>query len=140
MAIALLAGSYLVLNQTIYLDLGLFQLQLASQLMAIEDLLTLYAMLAGVSDPIRKLANVHSKIQRAAAAADRICALMDREPQVVERPGAIEPAAAPPGDRVRGRRFQLRRTAGAVSTGSRSRSATARPSPWSAPTAAARRP
>ena len=49
--------------------------------MAIEDLLTLYAMLAGVSDPIRKLANVHSKIQRAAAAADRICALMDRAPQ-----------------------------------------------------------
>ena len=79
-AIALLAGSYLVLNQTIYLDLGLFQIQLASQVMAIEDLLTLYAMLAGASDPIRKLANVHSKIQRAAAAADRICALMDREP------------------------------------------------------------
>ena len=70
-AIALLAGSYLVLKKTIFLQLGPFQLQLASQLMAIEDLLTLYAMLAGISDPIRKLANVHSKIQRAAAAADR---------------------------------------------------------------------
>ena len=34
-AIALLAGSYLVLNRTIYLDLGLFQLQLAAQPMAI---------------------------------------------------------------------------------------------------------
>ena len=56
--------------------------------MTIEDLLTLYAMLAGVSDPIRKLSNVHSKIQRAAAAADRICALMDREPQVVDKPSA----------------------------------------------------
>ena len=56
---------------------------------------TLYAVLAGASDPIRKLANVHSKLQRAAAAADRICALMDREPQVVERAAAIEPAAAP---------------------------------------------
>ena len=63
-AIALLAGSYLVLNRTIYLDLGLFKLQLAAQPMAIEDLLTLYAMLAGISDPVRKLANVHSKIQR----------------------------------------------------------------------------
>ena len=30
-AIALLAGSYLVLNQTIYLNLGLFKLQLAAQ-------------------------------------------------------------------------------------------------------------
>ena len=89
-AIALLAGSYLVLNKTIYLGLGPFQIQLASQVMAIEELLTLYAMLAGASDPIRKLSNVHSKLQRAAAASDRICDLMDREPQVVERPAAIE--------------------------------------------------
>jgi len=83
-AIALLAGSYLVLKETTSLNLGLFKLQLASQLMSIQDLLTLYTMLAGASDPIRKLANVHSKIQRAAAAADRICALMDREPKVSE--------------------------------------------------------
>jgi ATP-binding cassette, subfamily B, bacterial MsbA len=80
--IALLAGSYLVLYHTIYLNLGLFRLQLASEPMAIQDLFTLYTMLAGASDPIRKLANVHSKIQRAAAAADRICALMDRSPKV----------------------------------------------------------
>ncbi len=84
-AIALLAGSYLVLNRTIYLELGLFRIQLAAQPMAIQDLLTLYAWLAGVSDPIRKLANVHSKIQRASAAADRICAMMDRTPRVVDR-------------------------------------------------------
>jgi subfamily B ATP-binding cassette protein MsbA len=83
-AIALLAGSYLVLKQTIYLNLGLFQLQLAAQEMSIQDLLTLYTMLAAASDPIRKLANVHNKIQRAAAAADRICGLMDRAPKVSE--------------------------------------------------------
>jgi ABC-type multidrug transport system fused ATPase/permease subunit len=84
-AIALLAGSYLVLNRTEFLNLGIFRLQLAAQPMAIQDLLTLYAWLAGVSDPIRKLANVHSKIQRASAAADRICALMDRTPQIIDR-------------------------------------------------------
>jgi ABC-type multidrug transport system fused ATPase/permease subunit len=89
-AIALLAGTYLVLKKTIYLSLGPVQIQLASQVMAIEELLTLYAFLAGASDPIRKLSNVHSKIQRAAAASDRICALMDREPQVVEHPAAVE--------------------------------------------------
>ena len=89
-AIALLAGSYLVLGKTIYLHLGPFRVQLASQVMAIQELLTLYAMLGGASDPIRKLSNVHSKLQRAAAASDRICALMDREPRVVEPPGAIE--------------------------------------------------
>jgi ABC-type multidrug transport system fused ATPase/permease subunit len=88
-AIALLAGSYLVLNRTIYLELGLFRLQLASQPMAIQDLLALYAVLAGVSDPIRKLANVHSKIQRASAAADRICALMDRSPSIVDGKNAV---------------------------------------------------
>ena len=87
-AIALLAGSYLVLRKTMFLDLGLFKLQLASQRMEIQDLLTLYAWLAGVSDPIRKLANVHSKIQRASAAADRICALMDRTPRVLDRKDA----------------------------------------------------
>lgn len=80
--IALLAGSYLVLKQTIYLNLGFFKIQLAAQEMSIQDLLTLYAMLAAASDPIRKLANVHSKIQRASAAADRICSLMDRSPRV----------------------------------------------------------
>jgi ABC-type multidrug transport system fused ATPase/permease subunit len=88
-SIALLAGSYLVLNGTIFLDLGIVKLQLASQRMMIEDLLYLYATLAGISDPVRKLANVHSRIQRAAAAADRICALMDRRPQVADPPGAI---------------------------------------------------
>jgi ABC-type multidrug transport system fused ATPase/permease subunit len=88
-SIALLAGSYLVLKRRIDLDLGLFKLQLAGQRMAIEDLLYLYATLAGISDPVRKLANVHSRIQRASAAADRICALMDRRPQVADKPSSI---------------------------------------------------
>ena len=88
-SIALLAGSYLVLKDTIFLDLGIIRLQLASQPMAIEDLLYLYAMLAGISDPVRKLANVHSRIQRAAAAADRICTLMDRKPEVADKPKAL---------------------------------------------------
>ncbi len=87
-SIALLSGSYLVLRGTTFVDLGLFKLTLASEPMAIEDLLSIYAMLAGITDPVRKLANVHSKIQRAAAASDRICAMMDREPVVVDRPQA----------------------------------------------------
>ena len=70
--------------------------------MEIEDLLTLYAMLGGISDPVRKLANVHSKIQRAAAASDRICALMDRRPEVADKPKADPPRLpSPRGDRVR---------------------------------------
>ncbi len=88
-SIALLSGSYLVLNHTTAIDFGLFKLQLSSRPLEIEDLLTLYAMLAGISDPVRKLANVHSKIQRASAAADRICALMDRRPEVADKPRAV---------------------------------------------------
>jgi ATP-binding cassette, subfamily B, bacterial MsbA len=88
-SIALMSGAYLVLRESRFLDLGFFRLQLASEPMTIEQLLTLYVMLAGVSDPLRKLSNVHSKIQRAAAASDRICSLMDREPTVIERPGAV---------------------------------------------------
>ncbi len=88
-SIALLSGSYLVLYHATSINFGLFRLQLASKPLQIEDLLTLYAMLAGISDPVRKLANVHSKLQRAAAAADRICILMDRRPEVADKPRAI---------------------------------------------------
>jgi ATP-binding cassette, subfamily B, bacterial MsbA len=88
-SIALLSGAYLVLYHAMAIDFGLFKLQLASRPMEIEDLLTLYAMLGGISDPVRKLANVHSKVQRASAAADRICALMDRRPEVADKPKAI---------------------------------------------------
>ena len=88
-SIALLSGAYLVLYHTMAIDFGLFKLQLASSPIEIEDLLALYAMLGGISDPVRKLANVHSKVQRAAAAADRICTLMDRRPEVADKPKAI---------------------------------------------------
>ena len=87
-SIALLSGSYLVLYHTTSINFGLFRLQLAARPLEIEDLLTIYAMLAMVADPVRKLANVHSKLQRAAAAADRICALMDRTPEVTDKPRA----------------------------------------------------
>jgi ATP-binding cassette, subfamily B, bacterial MsbA len=88
-SIALLSGAYLVLYQTTAIDFGWFKLQLASRPIEIEDLLTLYAMLGGISDPVRKLANVHSKVQRASAAADRICVLMDRQPEVSDKPKAV---------------------------------------------------
>ena len=72
-----------------------------------------------ISDPIRKLANVHSKIQRAAAASDRICALMDRQPQVADKPTAVAPAPAPAVDRVR------RTSASATTAATRSSGASA---------------
>ncbi len=43
-----------------------------------------YGSLAGVSDPARRLSEVFSKLQRAAAAADRVYQALDREPTVCD--------------------------------------------------------
>ncbi len=63
---ALLGGSYMVLHHQF----------------DPETLLTLYAFLAAVADPVRKLSSVFTRIQSGAAAADRIFAFLDRQPRV----------------------------------------------------------
>jgi ABC-type multidrug transport system fused ATPase/permease subunit len=45
-------------------------------------LMTFYALLAGMSDPIRKAFSVYGRVQRGVAAAERIFAAMDRQPAV----------------------------------------------------------
>jgi len=75
---ALLAGAYLVLRH----DTRLFGLQMTSQPMEAETLLQLYALLAAIADPVRKLSSVYTRLQSGWAAADRIFAVMDRQPRV----------------------------------------------------------
>jgi len=77
-SLALLAGAYLVLSG----EKRLFGVTLASQPLEAEALLSLYAVLIGMADPVRKLSSVYTKLQSAAAACDRIYAVMDRPPQV----------------------------------------------------------
>jgi subfamily B ATP-binding cassette protein MsbA len=77
-AMALLAGAYLVLNHTRKLG----PLTMTNQPMDAESLLTLYAFLAAIADPVRKLSSVYTRLQSGAAAADRIFAFMDRQPRV----------------------------------------------------------
>jgi ATP-binding cassette subfamily B protein/subfamily B ATP-binding cassette protein MsbA len=77
-AAALLAGSYLVLNHRTHL----FGLRMTMQPLDAESLLQLYALLAAIADPVRKLSSVYTKIQSGAAAADRIFTFMDRQPKV----------------------------------------------------------
>src|SRR5436305_13472712 len=48
-----------------------------------EQLLQLYALLAAIADPVRKLSSVYTRIQSGAAASDRIFAFMDRQPKVL---------------------------------------------------------
>ena len=52
------------------------------QRMEPETLLQLYILLAAIADPVRKLSSVYTKIQSGYAAADRIFAVMDRQPRV----------------------------------------------------------
>jgi ATP-binding cassette subfamily B protein/subfamily B ATP-binding cassette protein MsbA len=77
--LALLAGAYLTINH----ETKLFGLRITNQPLSLSMLLLFYGLLAGMSDPARKLSEVFSRIQRGAAAADRIFQLVDREPQIV---------------------------------------------------------
>jgi ATP-binding cassette subfamily B protein/subfamily B ATP-binding cassette protein MsbA len=83
--VALLAGAYLVLNK----KTDLLGIPMCEQPMSFEALLLFYGLLAGVSDPARKLSEVFSRIQRASAAADRIYQLLDRTPEIVDPPRPV---------------------------------------------------
>lgn len=76
--LALLAGAYLVLKQQTHL----FGIPMCSKPLSLGALLLFYAFLAGTSDPARKISDIFNRLQRASAAADRIYALLDREPTV----------------------------------------------------------
>jgi ATP-binding cassette subfamily B protein/subfamily B ATP-binding cassette protein MsbA len=77
-ALALLAGAYLVLGHQTHL----FGLRMTESPLEAEALLQLYALLAAIADPVRKLSSVYTKIQSGAAAADRIFHYIDRQPKV----------------------------------------------------------
>ncbi len=86
--LALMAGAYLVLKGETHL-LGI---RMSDRPLSLSSLLLFYGMLSGVSDPARKLSEVFSRLQRAAAASDRVFALIDREPQISD---PVKPAAMP---------------------------------------------
>jgi ATP-binding cassette subfamily B protein/subfamily B ATP-binding cassette protein MsbA len=76
--LAMLAGAYLVLRG----EMGLWGIPMTSEPLTWPTLLIFYGLLVGTADPARKLSDVFSQLQAGVAAADRIYALLDREPQV----------------------------------------------------------
>ena len=78
--LAILFGAYLVMSRQTHL-LGI---KMCTQPLSLSALLAFYGMLAGVSDPARRLAEVFSKLQRASAAADRVYQRLDREASVCD--------------------------------------------------------
>ncbi len=80
--LALIGGAYLVLKGETHL-LGI---RMCDRPMSLSALLLFYGLLSGVSDPARKMSEVFSRIQRAAASCDRIYALADRQAEVRDPP------------------------------------------------------
>src|SRR5262249_48304040 len=76
----LLGGAYLVLDRSA--DGRLFGLRMSNHPLEPEELLQLYAYLAAIADPVRKLSSVYTRMQSGFAAADRIYDFMDRRPRV----------------------------------------------------------
>jgi ATP-binding cassette subfamily B protein/subfamily B ATP-binding cassette protein MsbA len=78
--LALIAGTYLALNQETHL-LGI---KMCDRPLSAPALMLFYGMLAGVSDPARKLSDIFGFIQAGNAAADRLFPLIDRQPRIVD--------------------------------------------------------
>ncbi len=86
--LALVSGGYLVLNG----ETQLFGIKMSERPLTFPSIMLFYGMLVGVSDPARKLSDVFNQLQRAAAAADRVYALLDRAPTIVD---PVHPAKVP---------------------------------------------
>ncbi|WP_145094277.1 ABC transporter ATP-binding protein [Anatilimnocola aggregata] len=79
-SLAILSGAYLVLNQ----QTTILGIKIMDRPLSPGSLIAFYALLAGVSDPARKLADVFNYIQRGLAASDRIYEVLDSEPAIVD--------------------------------------------------------
>jgi ABC-type multidrug transport system fused ATPase/permease subunit len=85
-ALAMMAGAYLAIKQRTHM----FGIKMCDEPLQLAELLLFYSLLAGTSDPARKLSEVFSRLQRGSAAAKRIYQLLDREPAIVDPPRALQ--------------------------------------------------
>lgn len=80
--ISMLPGAYLVLRH----EDKIWGVALATRPMEINELVVLYALLAGILDPVRKLSSVYAKLKKSSAAAERIFSFMDLQTLVKDPP------------------------------------------------------
>jgi ATP-binding cassette subfamily B protein/subfamily B ATP-binding cassette protein MsbA len=74
-SIGILAGAHLALHG----ETTLFGIPMSSRPLDLGALLLFFALLAGAADPARKLSDIFTRFQSAAAACDRIYQMIDRE-------------------------------------------------------------
>ena len=86
---SLLAGGYLVLNEKTVL----FGITMCTTPMTVSQMMLFYAFLIGVSDPMRKMADVYTMIQGGIVAADRVFPMIDQVPSITN---PAKPVKVPP--------------------------------------------
>ncbi len=84
-SLALAAGTYLVVTGHTHI----FGLKMTSQPLGFEALLQLYAFLAAIADPVRKLSSVYTKLQSGGAASNRVFDLYDTKPEIKPNPEGV---------------------------------------------------
>lgn len=77
---AIIAGSYLVMNQTT----EIFGIQITSQRLGPASMLVFFAMLVGASDPVRKFSTVIDGINTGAVAANLLYPMLDQPSRIVD--------------------------------------------------------
>ncbi|MDX1947600.1 MAG: ABC transporter ATP-binding protein [Pirellulaceae bacterium] len=78
--VAILIGAYLVIQQ----QTSILGIPIMDKPLSLGSLMAFYALLAGVSDPARKLSEVMNTLQRGMAAADRIYDVLDRRAKITD--------------------------------------------------------
>ena len=81
-SLALAAGTYLVVTGHTHI----FGLRMTAHPLGFEALIQLYAFLAAIADPVRKLSSVYTKLQSGGAAANRVFDLFDVKPDIKTNP------------------------------------------------------
>ena len=86
--LAVLAGGYLVIKG----ETSLFGIPISATPMKFGEVMTFFAFLCGVADPLRKMSDVYGTLQAGQVAADRVYPLIDQRPAIVN---PEDPAAFP---------------------------------------------
>ncbi|MEZ6060415.1 MAG: ABC transporter ATP-binding protein [Planctomycetaceae bacterium] len=76
----LIPGAYMVLNDTDQI----WGVKLANGPLGIAELTTLYVLLAGILDPVRKLSGVFPQFKRSLGAADRVFEIVEQRTEIPE--------------------------------------------------------
>ena len=92
--LSVLAGGYLVLNETLFMQVFGLDIRMCDAPMSFGRLMLFFGFLIGVADPLRKLANVYNQLQAGAVAADRVFPLIDQKPAIQD---PVSPVAIPAG-------------------------------------------